>query len=88
MGGTSYATFTGTGGGGGASTVFQEAPTGAVNSINVTYTLPHTPTANANVSLYLDGIIQYQGIDYTISGATITMTAAPVTNQTLWAVYS
>lgn len=76
------------GGGGGPTTLTQEAPSGTVNGINVTFTLSSTPTASANVILWLDGIVQYQGIDYTISGSTITMTVAPVTNQTLWAVYS
>lgn len=80
------------GGGGGGSTLtfFQEAPTGTVDGANVTFTLPHTPTANANVILFLDGGAQYQGggLDYTLSGTTITMATAPVTNQTLWAFYS
>lgn len=92
MGGTSYATFTsaggGGGGGGGSTTFFQESPTGTVDGANTAFVLPHTPTAPANVSLYLDGGILYQGTDYTISGTAITMTVAPVVNQTLWAVYS
>jgi hypothetical protein len=80
----------GGGGGGGGGTFYQETPTGVVDGANVTFTLAHTPTANANVLLFLDGIVQYQGggLDYTISGATITMLIAPVTNQTLWAFYS
>lgn len=78
------------GGGGGATTFFQEAPAGAVNGINVTFTLANTPTANVNVLLWLDGVLQYQGIgrDYTISGATITMAVAPTAPQTLRAFYS
>lgn len=89
--GTSYATFSSAGGGGGGgatATFYQEAPTGTVNGINTAFVLPHTPSAAANVALYLDGGIQYQGTDYTISGKNITMTVAPATNQTLWAVYS
>jgi len=80
----------GGGGGGGSTTFFQEQPSGAVDGVNTTYTLSGTPTANANVVLWLDGVVQYQGIglDYTISGATITMLTAPSTGQTLWAVYS
>lgn len=80
----------GGGGGGGSSTFYQEAPSGAVNGSNVTFTLANTPSANANVILWLDGVVQYQGVakDYTISGAVITMAAAPTSPQTLWAVYS
>lgn len=78
----------GGGSGGGSSTFYQEAPTGTVNGSNTAFTLPHTPSANANVSLYLDGILLYLGIDYTLSGTAITMTTAPAVGQTLWAVYS
>jgi hypothetical protein len=80
----------GGGGGGGSTTFYQEQPSGTVDGANVTFTLANTPTANANVLLWLDGIVQYQGIglDYTISGATITMVVAPSAPQTLWAFYS
>lgn len=86
--GTSYATFSSAGSGGGGGTIYQEAPTGTVNGSNTAFSLPHTPTASANVSLYLDGLIQYQGTDYSISGSAITMVAAPTSGQSLWAVYS
>lgn len=87
--GKQFAGIFGGGGGGAAGTPQQEAPSGAVNGVNVTYTLSGTPVSNASVTLWLDGIVQYQGIglDYTISGSTITMATAPVTNQTLWATY-
>ena len=80
----------GSGGGGGSVTFHQEAPAGLINGSNFTYSLANVPSANANVELYLDGIMQYQGVslDYTIAGQTITMAVAPVTNQTLWAFYS
>lgn len=92
MGGTSYATFTtggGGGGGGGSTTPFQQSPSGALNSSNKTFTLSHTPSSNASVAFYIDGIIQYQGIglDYTISGAIITTAIAPTAAQTVWAKY-
>lgn len=80
----------GGGGGGGSSTIVQEAPTGTVDGVNATFSLSTPPTANANVLLWLDGIVQYQGIglDYTISGTTITMATPPVSPQTLWSFYS
>lgn len=88
-----YAKYNGAvggGGGGGGGTPAQEAPSGAVNGVNVTYTLSGTPLSAAGVVLWLDGIVQYQGggLDYTISGGTITMATAPSTGQTLWATYS
>lgn len=86
--------FGGTGGGGGGSggTWIQEAPTGTVNAVNVTFTLSQVPTASATVILSQDGITMRQGggLDYTISGSTITMAVAPSDvpiAQTLWAIY-
>jgi hypothetical protein len=66
----------------------QEAPTGTINGSNVTFVLSQTPKSNPVVSLYVDGIIQIQGVEYTLSGATITMTTAPALGQTIYAVYS
>lgn len=66
----------------------QEEPTGLVNGANVTYTLSQTPTSNAAVKLYLNGLFQRQGTDYTISGVTITFTTAPATNSTVDALYT
>lgn len=86
-----YGKYTGIFGGGGGSsgTEIQEAPSGTPNGILVTFSLSQLPKSNASVKLYLDGTIQYQGVglDYTISGATITMAAAPAANQSLWANY-
>lgn len=65
----------------------QEVPSGTVNNSNVTFTLAHTPKANAAVSLYLDGLILNQGVDYTLSSVTITMTTAPNFNQKIYATY-
>jgi len=68
-------------------TEIQEVPTGVIDGVNDTYTLSQTPTGNASVKIYLDGLFQRQGTDYTISGSTITMTTAPATGQTLDANY-
>lgn len=64
-------------------------PTGSVDGVNVTFTIPSTPVATAAVLLYLDGILLEQGggEDYTISGTTITMNTAPALGQSLKAVY-
>lgn len=86
--------FGGGGGGGGGSggTWIQEAPAGAVDGVNVTFTLSQTPVAAAAVNLSNDGVTQRQGggLEYTISGVTITMAAPPEAlpiPQTLWAIY-
>jgi hypothetical protein len=53
----------------------KETPSGAFNGSNVTYTLAHTPLAST-VDLTLMGQVLVEGVDYTISGLTITMTTA------------
>lgn len=66
----------------------QEQPNGTINGSNVTFTLAYTPDDSKNLLLTQDGLVQIQGTDYTISGATITMTAAPALGQHLFAVYA
>jgi hypothetical protein len=80
-------TVSASGGGGGSQK--QETPTGLVNNSNTTYTLSESPASDASVSFYIDGLIQSQGIglDYTISGDTITTAIAPDFGQVPYAVY-
>lgn len=65
-----------------------EVPTGAINGSNVTYTLAATPLGSS-LHLYLNGQLLFAGVgeDFTISGATITMAAAPATGERLVATY-
>lgn len=85
-----YAGIFGGGGGGGGSTPapFQEIPAGTINSSNVTFTLANNPNYGLALLLFLDGLALVQGVDYTISGQTITMTSAPLFGQQLYAYYS
>ena len=64
-----------------------ETPGGSVNGSNVTFTLAHTPSPAASLRLYIDGVHQTQGTDYTLSTATITMTNAPSTGDIIRAFY-
>lgn len=54
-----------------------EAPTGTINSVNTTFTLSQTPSPASFLQLYLGRQLQIQGVDYTLSTATITYTTAP-----------
>lgn len=75
---------------GGAGTPFQEVPVGAIDNVNVTFTLAHLPWAGANLVLFLDRGPVPQGAGagkYTLSGTTITMGTAPALGQTLYAFY-
>jgi len=65
-----------------------ETPTGAINSSNVTYTLAAAPNPAASLDLYLNGVRQTGGgVDYTLSGLTITYVTAPSTGDAHVASY-
>lgn len=73
----------------GASTYIQEAPSGTINGSNTAFTLSQTPVSAASVLLFLDGVFMTQGVDYTISGTSITATGiVPATGQSLRAAYN
>jgi hypothetical protein len=67
-----------------ASFVTRETPTGTINGVNTTFTLANTPILNTE-QVFLNGLLQEPGagIDYTISGATITMLNVPQTGDRL-----
>jgi hypothetical protein len=76
------------GGGGGLPGVMtQEVPSGLINGVNTTYTITTAPLGAGYFTLYLNGIYQRVGDDYTRVGTTITMIVAPATNSSLDAVY-
>ncbi|MGA3295268.1 MAG: hypothetical protein ABSE45_14970 [Candidatus Acidiferrales bacterium] len=65
-----------------------ETPSGSINGSNTSFTLAHTPNPSADLQLYLNGQqLIAGGSDYTLSTATITMTAAPKTGDVLIAFY-
>jgi len=68
--------------------IVNEIPTGLINSSNVVYTLANTPFAGT-VAVFLNGMYQAPGVglDYTISGTTITFVKAPHTNSDLYVTY-
>jgi hypothetical protein len=55
----------------------REAPIGSLNGSNTSFTLTYTPSPIASLTLWLNGVEQIPGTDYTISSATITYTTAP-----------
>lgn len=67
-----------------------ETPTGTVDGANTTFTLANTPIANLSVIFTLDGIVQRNGsgLDYTVSGTTITFVTAPVAGTEVFAYYN
>ena len=69
-------------------TPFSEIPTGTINSSNVTFTLAHTPAVSAGVQVVLDGVTQYNGTDFSVTGNTITFVTAPTTGSSIYAFYN
>lgn len=57
-----------------------EVPSGAINGVNVTFTLSNTPVPGS-VKVFLNGQRLSIGIDYTIIGNIITMIVAPTLTE-------
>lgn len=64
----------------------RQTVSGVLNSSNKTFTLPSAPT-NTSLQFYWNGVLQFEGNDYTLSGNTITMTLAPSSGDSLVAYY-
>lgn len=64
----------------------KEVPSGLINSINTSYTLANTPTTGSD-HVFLNGILQDDSSDYSITGAVITFTIAPKTGDKLVVTY-
>lgn len=66
-----------------------EVPSGAINGLNTTFTLANTPSPASSLLLYVNGLLMDQGLDYVISGATITfaLSSVPQTGDVLLASY-
>jgi hypothetical protein len=62
----------------GVGFVDQQTPTGATNGVNTTFTLSQTPSPSTSLAVFLNGLLMSAGVDYTLSGATITFLPASV----------
>ncbi len=56
-----------------------EIPSGLINGSNTTYTLLYAPSPAASLQFLWNGLLQKQGVDYTLTGANITITAGSPT---------
>jgi hypothetical protein len=64
-----------------------ETPAGAINNSNRTFTLANSPNPALSLILYLNGILQQQTTDYTLSASTVTTATAPQAGDVLEAFY-
>lgn len=68
---------------------YGENPSGAINGINLQFTLAFSPSPALSLQLFLNGLLQQAGIDFTLGGGnTITFVIAPLTGDTLEAYYA
>ena len=63
-----------------------ETPSGSINGSNTSFSLANTPGAGTT-QVFLNGLQQVGGVDYTISSGTITFNVAPVSGDSVRAVY-
>jgi len=70
-------------------TAWMEIPDGDINGMNITYDLAHEPEPANALLLYVNGVLQKQGLafDYTIEDKQIVFTQAPPSNSSLFATY-
>lgn len=66
----------------GVTAVYNEVPTGAINGVNTDFVILN---AALSISVYLNGIRQYEGSNYTVSSDMITISfiIAPFTGDSL-----
>lgn len=63
-----------------------ETPVGAINGSNTTFTLTYVPVAGT-LQVFLNGILQLGGVNYTLTGQTITFTNPPQSDDWLGVNY-
>ncbi len=62
-----------------ATFVDGESPSGSIDGTNLTFSLANTPNPTASVKLFKNGALLEQGVDYTLSGQTITFASTQAT---------
>jgi len=62
----------------GVGFVDQQTPTGATNGVNTTFNVSQAPSPSASLTVFLNGLLMRAGVDYTLSGSTITFLTASV----------
>jgi len=69
---------------------WMETPAGVIDGVNLVFTLSHSPSPVNSLMLYVNGVLQSQGLDkdYTVSDNIIVMTSTPVVGSQIVATYS
>lgn len=61
--------------------VDNEVPSGSIDGVNVAFTLATAPDPQDCLEMYLNGLFQSFGVDYTLAGTAITFASAPQTGD-------
>ena len=72
----------------GASAGFAETPTGIINGVNKIFTLSETPSDMNSVIVVLDGVVQYNTIDFSVTGNVITFVEAPASGSSIFVFFA
>lgn len=67
--------------------VDNETPAGTLDGVNAVFTLANTPAPTVAIRLYVNGVRQLQGTNFTLAGNTITFTTAPLSTDILRSFY-
>jgi hypothetical protein len=70
-----------------AEDVYNEIPTGEINGSNLTFELEYSPILGSE-HVYLNGLVQRRGIDYTITDNYINLAMAPFPGEMIICSYS
>lgn len=69
-------------------TMDEETPAGTLDGVNTTFTLSQTPNPPTSLLLFINGLRQHSGVDFTLAGNTITLTGfVPTVGQNIVASY-
>lgn len=63
------------------------APSGLLNGVNTTFTLPSIPDPPLSLQLFYNGSLLKQGLDYTLINSAITLNFIPITTSLLLCSY-
>src|ERR1700743_1997557 len=66
--------------------IFSEVPAGTVDGVNTVFTTTQRPNPNG-IWLYVNGVYQTIGLDYTLNGQVITFVMAPPEDATIYVDY-
>ena len=74
------------------SMIWNETLSGPTNDSNTTFELSYTPVADAEIMLFINGVLQHrnngESKDFSISGKVITMNFPPHTGDEVTATYA